>query len=512
MKSNPEYLLSLADQCDNLGFHKIADDLDDLIRTGSFTKVAQYVGFMGYIHRSIRNIQNCQRRKGAESSRPRQEIVLECLKEYQDGISNFYDDKWVRYASNEDSTRYMNELIKAAIFKDIPIASVIRKFAEAIASQNDLDADIEKLNAVWGKIKEASLDKNKNFEEFEKIMKQAGMWDAVKGIGKGIANIGKGVVNWGLYQKRYASFVQYQTQTIQEILAAANVFNQTIQSALAVMPANSPARQTLETALQKGNINEVQAAINQAFTALQNPAVAPAAAAPTSTGAPAPASTGAPEAHGEAMTGMGSVSPNIYRYIYGQRMGEGTEKQQMTLLKKAMQELQKIPALVQALYTNMEIVSQEPRFNQTAAQEIAAMNQSIQAVSQSPLNVQTVNKLNTDLQALDAKLRNSLFQQQQQQQQQQAPAAAGATEGTGGAADTGTIPLEPGAGAGAGAGAGGASVMEKTKAWKQLKDLLVKVNPELAAQVEKALGLDSPAASADEAGAADTVREWEEAA
>ena len=202
MTNSTEYLLQLADTCDKLGYHDIADELDSLIVSKSFEKVSQYVGTVGFAIKQQRAISNCLRKKRAASNQPMQEIVFECLSEYQDGQS-FYDEDWIGKYASQDNKAYINNLLLTSAKAGIDPSTATRKFIETFSAANDLQADINKLNSVWQRVKEASLDTREDFGDLGNIVKKAGFWDAVSGLGRGIAGLGEGA---GLYMQDAAQW------------------------------------------------------------------------------------------------------------------------------------------------------------------------------------------------------------------------------------------------------------------------------------------------------------------
>lgn len=93
MQDLNDYLVQLADRLDQDGKVVCANAVDDLIQSNSLVKVAQYVGVIGYVLKQNRAMGNCIRKKRASSDQPMQEIVLGCLKEYQDG-QDYNDTEW----------------------------------------------------------------------------------------------------------------------------------------------------------------------------------------------------------------------------------------------------------------------------------------------------------------------------------------------------------------------------------------------------------------------------------
>ncbi|NMC63303.1 MAG: hypothetical protein GYA55_09060, partial [SAR324 cluster bacterium] len=98
MESISDYLVQLADKLDREDKKEAADAVDKIIRTASLEKIAQYVGVIGYVLKQNRAMANCIRKKRVSSKGPMQEVVLSCLKEYQDG-QDYNDTDWTsKYA------------------------------------------------------------------------------------------------------------------------------------------------------------------------------------------------------------------------------------------------------------------------------------------------------------------------------------------------------------------------------------------------------------------------------
>jgi hypothetical protein len=91
-------LLELSDSLDKAKNIKCADTVDKLIQSQSLTKMAQYVGIIGYVLKQNRAMGNCIRKKRVASNESMQEVVLGCLKEYQDGQAYGANDWTAKYA------------------------------------------------------------------------------------------------------------------------------------------------------------------------------------------------------------------------------------------------------------------------------------------------------------------------------------------------------------------------------------------------------------------------------
>lgn len=92
------YLIGLADRFDQNGQLECANAADSLLQTGALQKVAQYVGAIGYVLKQERAMANCIRRKRVQAKSSMQEVILDCLKEYQNG-QTYNDTEWTsKYA------------------------------------------------------------------------------------------------------------------------------------------------------------------------------------------------------------------------------------------------------------------------------------------------------------------------------------------------------------------------------------------------------------------------------
>lgn len=146
-----EYALELADRLDRSDKQVCADAVDQLIQSGSLQKVAQYVGVIGYVLKQQRAMANCIRYKRAQKEGSMQEVVLECLKEYQDG-QDYHDTEWTsKYASVLESD--------PRLFKTAHV-----DFLQAIAENNGIEDHFSKICAV-SKILEENGEKDSTVEK-----------------------------------------------------------------------------------------------------------------------------------------------------------------------------------------------------------------------------------------------------------------------------------------------------------------------------------------------------------
>lgn len=136
-----QYLLELSDQLDKEGRTKCANAVDDLIAHSSLHKVAQYVGAIGYVLKQNRAMANCIRKKRVQSQSPMQEVVLDCLKEYQDGQS-YHDETW--------TTKYA-EVIKSYPdnFDDIHLSML-----NALSQDNNIDEHLGRVTRTAALLQE----------------------------------------------------------------------------------------------------------------------------------------------------------------------------------------------------------------------------------------------------------------------------------------------------------------------------------------------------------------------
>lgn len=142
------YLIELADKLDSLGKLSSANAVDNLIKTASLEKVAQYVGVIGYVLKQERAMQNCIRRKRASSSGAMQEIILSCLKEYQDG-QDYTDDQW--------TSKYAQVIRKnPSLFKEAHL-----DFLATIGHDWDMETHVNNVRTAAGVLRDEQVDEEK---------------------------------------------------------------------------------------------------------------------------------------------------------------------------------------------------------------------------------------------------------------------------------------------------------------------------------------------------------------
>ncbi len=146
MKQITDNLIQLSDNLDNAGKRKCANLVDGLIKNKSVTKVAQYVGVIGYVLKQNRAMGNCIRKKRVASSSSMQEVIMECLSEYQDGQS---------YGNNDWTAKYAQVVQQTSEHFD----SSCTDFLEAIAEENKIGEHVEQMENAQKSLEADGFDK-----------------------------------------------------------------------------------------------------------------------------------------------------------------------------------------------------------------------------------------------------------------------------------------------------------------------------------------------------------------
>ena len=146
MDSISEHLAQLSDGLDKAGQTKCADIVDNLIQNKSVVKLAQYVGVIGYVLKQNRAMGNCIRKKRASSTSSMQEVVLDCLKEYQDGQEYGNDNEWTK--------KY------AQIIQQIPekFETLGPEFLNILSEENQIDSHIDNIKKAHFLLKENNIN------------------------------------------------------------------------------------------------------------------------------------------------------------------------------------------------------------------------------------------------------------------------------------------------------------------------------------------------------------------
>ena len=142
------HLIELADKLDKEGKTVCANAVDNLIKATSLDKVAQYVGVIGYVLKQNRAMCNCIRRKRAANDGSMQEVILACLKEYQDG-QDYHDTKWTgKYAetivNDPDKFNKAHLSLIAEIGRGEGLQKHINRVRKVstVLKENDVDDDV----------------------------------------------------------------------------------------------------------------------------------------------------------------------------------------------------------------------------------------------------------------------------------------------------------------------------------------------------------------------------------
>ena len=165
MDKIPEQLIQLSDKLDKAGKTKCANVIDELIKHQSLTKVAQYVGVIGYVLKQNRAMGNCIRKKRASSTVPMQEIVLGCLREYQEGQ---------QYDNTEWALKY------AQVVQQFPdqFASCHVDFLETLAEENNMNQHMDRVKMAQNTLKQEDVQDSLinqiafDLESLERVLKE----------------------------------------------------------------------------------------------------------------------------------------------------------------------------------------------------------------------------------------------------------------------------------------------------------------------------------------------------
>lgn len=131
----------MADRLDASGYPDCANCIDAALENKSLTKVAQYVGAIGYVLKQNRALGNCIRKKRVANSGPMQEVVLDCLKEYQDG-QDYHDTEW--------TSKY------AQVIQQKPecFDGSCREYIKAISELNNIESHVNMVRLAQNKLNE----------------------------------------------------------------------------------------------------------------------------------------------------------------------------------------------------------------------------------------------------------------------------------------------------------------------------------------------------------------------
>lgn len=160
-----EQLIQLSDKFDKAGKTKCANTIDGLIENQSLIKVAQYVGIIGYVLKQNRAMGNCIRKKRVSSSGSMQEVVLGCLREYQDG-QQYDNNEWTsKYAQVIESSP---EHFKSAHIDLLQVLAEENKIQEFVDQIKEANSILEENNMEDDLFKAAMTDIQRLETIFEK--------------------------------------------------------------------------------------------------------------------------------------------------------------------------------------------------------------------------------------------------------------------------------------------------------------------------------------------------------
>ncbi|MHA1469098.1 MAG: hypothetical protein ACTSSP_00905 [Candidatus Asgardarchaeia archaeon] len=192
------------DKLQKNGMKKSAEVVKDAHRALANLKIAQYVGVQGYWLRNRRCWDNCYRSKRTtKPETPAQEVWMECWEEYKNSINN---DKsgWEKYATKEKKKIKLSEKEEKG-WNKLFITKIEGRVKEGLTTPQAIYATIEEeskkhtdliveSSANLTNLAE-SLKENGYTELGDKLadisiglLKEAGLWDTVKDVGKGISN------------------------------------------------------------------------------------------------------------------------------------------------------------------------------------------------------------------------------------------------------------------------------------------------------------------------------------
>lgn len=347
-----EYLIQLADTCDQLDHKGLADEIDNLIRTGSFMKVSQYVGVIGYILKNQRAVMNCIRKKRVVSDSSVQQITFECIKEYQDG-QKYDDEEWIGKYASSDSRKYVNSVLKTAAENGIDINTATRKLIEKLSSDNDLSEDFQNMNKISEMIKTAGLQDREEFVFFSNVLNKlaAGEW-------------GK-TVDWLRYRMPgFDGSFKSQIKKIQTTLQGLQNSQRYLNRALTPI--------VTSTTMDKQEISQLKSAITQ--------------------------------------NDFNSILQSVKRI----RTKYQNDPKMLGLISTIITTMTTISKSVQTLGNEMAPMMENPRARKSAGNYMDQANSLINSLMRNPLNNQNLLGLSTAIHNIDMGLQQSIYNTPQQ--------------------------------------------------------------------------------------------------
>jgi hypothetical protein len=164
----------------------------------SLTKTAQYVGSQGYWVANSRCWGKCYREKRAKKPEMNaQEVWTECHDEYQKYVEKG-DQKWFSYANSKESIKtadtHFISMLKTKVASGVDIGTAVVMSIEDTGKQMNsafVDASVEMAKIATTLPNEEKANQAAEFSA--DLLKEAGIFDSLKGLGGEIANKFKGV-------------------------------------------------------------------------------------------------------------------------------------------------------------------------------------------------------------------------------------------------------------------------------------------------------------------------------
>jgi hypothetical protein len=196
-------LVEIGNKLDAMGMTKAADTVDSVLRTVAEVRqvTAQYESGLPYWIHNQRCWGNCYRQKrGANPSKPAQEVWMDCWSEYNEAVGG-KDEKWNKYAESQQpqrrhDDRFVNSVrtkIASGVHPGFAINGEIEDriaepFMKMIASADALTKLAELVEDAEFQAQIASL-------AVEMIKEAQSRWqDIGRAVGKGVGAIGGGLL------------------------------------------------------------------------------------------------------------------------------------------------------------------------------------------------------------------------------------------------------------------------------------------------------------------------------
>jgi hypothetical protein len=233
-------IMKLAQEIEDKGMLKTASIVRDAYKSLETLKTAQYVGAQGYWIRNRRCWDNCYRQKRTtEPNKAAQEVWTDCWEEYNKSI-NDNESGWEKYASGEkkkisskDEKKWnkhfktkTNEKIKSGLSLPESIYASLDECYDKY--HNDvMDSSLRLLEVAEVMEENGMTNFGHSLAEISNDMvKEAGIWQGIKNVGKGISNMWNGgeapeeapaEAEQETMKQRLRAFIQNVSQIAQKI-------------------------------------------------------------------------------------------------------------------------------------------------------------------------------------------------------------------------------------------------------------------------------------------------------